>query len=307
MQAACQSLFWTLARIGRPFGGIRPRRIIHRLARRAFPPHEVRPENMRWLRDRWGSELLLHPYYLVDRAIIAFGDYDGTLHRFLEEHVRPGMICLDIGANIGEMALHMARLVGPHGHVHAFEPVPSVLARLRQNVQRNNLADRITVHPVALSNTTGTARIAFAEDTAENQGMGSLVTRDGPLHAECEVPTMTIDDFVRTHGIERIDLMKIDIQGAELLLLEGGRHVFGEMSPDLLMEVSPEDLRSLGRTSRDLLATVAAYGYTIHELTPRGPGRTITAHTVPPNYSAANVYCTRRPSGHDLHMGQLQQ
>jgi FkbM family methyltransferase len=295
MRTLCRALFWTVARVGRPFGGVRPRRWTHLLAHHAYGPADLTPTAFRWYKDRWGSELLLHPYYALDRSIIAFGDYDTDLHAYLEHAIQPGMICFDVGANIGEMTLHMGRRVRPDGAVHAFEPVATVLERLNRHVQRNQLEGVVRVHPLALSNVNGPLVIRYADASVENQGMASLVNRDeAALDRVSTVETMRLDDFVARHDIRRIDLMKIDIQGAEPLLLEGGAETLRRLQPDLLMEVSSTDLRGLGKTSRDLLQMVEELGYRVYEMRNGRPSRRLRAAQVDVAYDAANVYCTRR-------------
>jgi hypothetical protein len=83
LRKSARLLFWCLALAGRPFGGVRPRRLIHWLGSVAFTraPHE---SEFRWFRDRWKNRLLLHPYFFLDRQIIAFGAYDYPLHTFID-------------------------------------------------------------------------------------------------------------------------------------------------------------------------------------------------------------------------------
>jgi FkbM family methyltransferase len=153
----------------------------------------------------------------------------------------------------------------------------------------------VDVRGIALSDREGTAKMSIAPEGVSNQGQGSLVNQSyKQLSVQCEVPTQTIDAFVASEKIERIDLMKVDIQGAEPLLLAGGKHVFGTMSPDLMMEVSPEDLVGMGRTSRDLLRQVEDYGYSIFTLTPDGrPSGRVRWSEVDENADFSNIYCTK--------------
>jgi FkbM family methyltransferase len=296
--AVYRAMFWSMAYAGRRFGGIRPRRITYWLQRKAFTRETFSPTEARWWTDRWGSELLMNPHYLLDACVIAFGAFDPGLHEYVERHVTPGMTCFDVGANIGAVAVHLARKVGPSGQVHAFEPVPAVRERLVQHVRRNHGEEVVRIHPVALSNQSGSASIAVADSEATNQGQASLVNRSNPeLRNTIEVPTITVDEFVAQNAIGRIDVMKIDIQGAEIFLLEGGRKVFGEMGPDLLMEVSPEDLACLGKDSRDLLTMVEGYGYRLYELKGATPGRRVAAGDVAPDYYCDNILCTKREVG----------
>jgi hypothetical protein len=129
-------LFKVACVLGRPIHGLRPRRMYDWLARYAY-----KKPVFSWIKDEWGCEMRLAPYYYLDRQIIAFGSYERDLHLYLEQFLKPGMVVLDIGANIGSMALHMARCVGLTGKVLAFEPAPLVCARLHENVIRNNLSE----------------------------------------------------------------------------------------------------------------------------------------------------------------------
>lgn len=128
MNSLYRIAFRLLCLAGAPIGGIRPRRMYHWLARRGWHHPEFK-----WYHDRRGQKLLLSPHIHLDRCIIAFGEYDKELHLGLELCVKPGMTCFDIGANIGAVSLHMLKLVGRRGRVHAFEPVPPVFERLIGN------------------------------------------------------------------------------------------------------------------------------------------------------------------------------
>jgi FkbM family methyltransferase len=285
------ALFEGLCVLGRPVGGIRPRRMYHWLALHAFEKPVYR-----WYRNRWGCELYLSPYYVIDRSIIAFGTFESGLHRFLEHNVRPGMVCLDIGANLGEVAMHMARKTGPSGRVLAFEPIPPVRARLEQHVAHNNLGDVVRVESLALSNGEGRVTMSYATAAEPNQGMGSMVNiANAHTSLRIEVPTQTLDALVAMRGLERVDFIKIDVQGAEPLVLAGARETLARFSPDLLMEVSPEDLRFMGTDSRALCASVEALGYSLFELRHDRPMRSLRATELAPDFAADTVYCTRRP------------
>ncbi len=289
-QVICRWLFWLLCAIGRPFGGIRPRRMCDRLGRLAYSKPEFA-----WVRNRWGAELYLTPFYHIDRNILAFGCYDPDLHRLLEQLLRPGMVCMDVGANLGEMTIHMAARVGSDGVVYSFEPVSRVRERLRKHVERNRVETIVRIIPAALSNQTGRTQIHCADASADNQGLASIVQPgSNALPLTEEVETMRLDDFVAREGVRRIDLMKVDIQGAEPFLLEGGARVFQTLSPDLLIEISPKDLRHARETSRDLIAKIEAYGYSVYRTRRGRIGDRIRAARVGTSFHAPNVFCTKR-------------
>jgi len=222
--------------------------------------------------------------------------YERGLHDFLERNVRPGMVCLDVGANLGEAAMHMARKTGFSGRVLAFEPVPPVRARLEQHVAHNGLGDVIRVESLALSSGEGRVTMSYASAAEPNQGMGSMVRVDNEDTAlRIEVATQSLDALVTARGLTRIDLIKIDVQGAEPLVLSGARETLAHFSPDLLLEVSPEDLRFMGTDSRALCAGVEALGYSLFEIADNRSLRSLRAAEVTPDFAADTLYCTKRP------------
>ena len=144
-------LFWLFVYAGRPWGGIRPRRVTHWLARKAYGQSRPHRAEYRWYRDRYGAEFLLHPHFHLDYSIIAFGTFDSRLGQFIERQVGPGMTCLDVGANLGVFSLQLARKVGPAGVVHCFEPLPGIFQRLREHVEHNGFRQTVRAHQLALA------------------------------------------------------------------------------------------------------------------------------------------------------------
>jgi len=296
MRAAYRALFNLACSIGRPFGGIRPRRVYDALGRRAF----TQPE-FSWQRNRWGHELCLSPHYQIDRTIIALGCHDENVNLAIERLIEPGMICFDVGANLGEAALHMAsRLLSfpaeegvERGAVYAFEPAPDCFARLQSHTERNGLQTILRASPLALAETTGTATLSVAPAEAEHQGEASLVgLGNRALTQRVKVETSSLDDFVRKHAIQHIDLMSIHVQGAEMKVLNGGARVFTEFSPDLMIGICPDTLKAAGKTSADLCHLIASYGYTIYEMRGGKAGSHIDLSDVDDDFRA-NVFCSK--------------
>ena len=286
-------LFWIVAWGGRPFGGIRPRRIVHWLARKAYGEAKPDPKDFRSFRDSDGNQLLLHPHYFIDYQVIAFGVYDARLRRFLKRVVKPGMTCLDVGANIGCVTTQLSRLVGPSGRVFGFEPVPHLFQRLKENIALNAFDRVASLHQMALSRETGQATIKAAQEDCDNQGMASLRNTDHPhLRRALEIQTITLDQFVREKHLDRIDLIKMDVQGAEPWVIEGGASTLRRLHPHLLLEVSPYDLRSFGKTATDLLRMLEALGYESYCLKENGGlGKRVLAATTVGDFAADDIYC----------------
>lgn len=280
--------FFAACLAGRPFGGLRPHRVYRLLAKAGFDSPDPQ-----WVTTGLGFRMKLCPFYLIDREILALGAYDRSLHAALDRLIKPGMTCLDVGANIGDATLHMARLAGPTGRVHAFEPAPSASARLHEHIAANRFDDRVVLHRLALSDRKGTATFAFAPPAIENQGMGSLVSGDTEvISLQTEVPLQTLDAFVDQHGIETIGLVKIDIQGGETMFFNGGAASLRRYRPPLLLEVGSHELAAIGSDSRRFLALVESLGYRAYLLQRDGrPGARVDSREVAPDFDAQNVLC----------------
>jgi FkbM family methyltransferase len=151
-------------------------------------------------------------------------DVLSTLSRLL----RPGSMFWDVGAHIGLHTLFASRCVGPRGHVHAFEPAPANVSRLRRGVALNH-ATNITIHEMALSDEAGTAVLYHpASNMMRTLIQGPQPTRGEPVRCE------TADRMAERLG--RPDLIKIDVEGAEKRVLEGGSDLLSRIPPILIVE-----------------------------------------------------------------------
>jgi FkbM family methyltransferase len=166
--------------------------------------------------------------YPSERAIIC-NRYEEDLAHVVEQFVKPGSICLDIGASSGTVAMLLAKKVAPSGKVFAFEPGPSLFSRLERNVQSNpNLHSIFKLQNVGLSNQVGT--LFFKED-AEFPGNAYLWANKGE-----SVPVIRLDDFMEKEGISEIGFMKIDVEGMEWEVLDGARETLKRDRPIVFFE-----------------------------------------------------------------------
>ena len=141
----------------------------------------------------------------------------------------------DVGANVGIYAVLLGA-AAPEGRVEAFEPVPATHQRLVDNVAANH-SDNVTTHFVALSDTTGTARMAVHPDAHGCDQIGGLEVDPG---AEAiDVPTITGEEFLARSGSGDPDVVKVDIEGHEPQFLRGAWAMFERRRPLLMMEVNP--------------------------------------------------------------------
>jgi FkbM family methyltransferase len=227
------------------------------------------------------------PRDFICKSLFLYGSLEISETRLVQSLLRPGMCLVDVGANIGYYSLMGARIVGPTGAVHAFEPNESIRNRLSGNVQLNGFQN-VVVHREAVTKQTGTVRF-YKSAWSENSGISSIIPSYGLEEQGEDVPCVTLDDFAATLGARRIDLLKIDVEGAELDVIAGGRRVLGAAdAPAVLFEgheVAPlvEALGSLGYHVRRVDYTLGG-GLSLSE--PDGALQTIFSAYEPPNYFA---------------------
>jgi FkbM family methyltransferase len=166
--------------------------------------------------------------------------YDAPVAKFLRERVKPGALCLDVGANVGVYVLQFAYWSGPTGQVVAFEPNPSAREVLEKHVGMNGLAHRVQIVPAAVSETRGEA-VLYA---AEADGMSRLGEPNkallGSVH-EITVPVVTLDEYCNANGLQP-DWLFIDIEGFEIAALSGARKLIGNRQKELgiVVEMHPD-------------------------------------------------------------------
>lgn len=209
---------------------------------------------------------------------VARGVYEPHETAFIRSVVKPGDAVLDIGANIGFFTALMASLVGPEGHVVAFEPVPQNLALLRRTITENGFDERIRLLEAAVGEQAGEAHLIHLplEAGALNSG-GSYLRRAGDVPEKHEVvtaPQLKLDELDLPRPIRFI---KIDIEGAEPLAFRGGRELLRADKPTILCEINPIQLeRVSGTNAGAFLAEMQDLGYECVELADGRLGRTIT-------------------------------
>jgi FkbM family methyltransferase len=165
-------------------------------------------------------------------------------YRAFRAAVRPGAVVLDVGANVGSYTLLFAMWAGPAGRVFAFEPAPEAREGLRRHVALNGLADRVEIVPAAASSTVGTARFLIDGASGAN-AIAAGVARSAT--ASIDVETTTIDEFCERRHIGP-GVIKIDVEGAELDVLEGARRVLARSDLQAFVEFHPSVWSARGVT-----------------------------------------------------------
>jgi FkbM family methyltransferase len=212
--------------------------------------------------------------------------------RWMREVIKPGDCILDIGANVGQMTLEAALLVGPTGKVVAVEPAPGNLRLLHRHLEANKIADRVLVIPKACGASGGEQLELHVLGDPEAIGSGHNIFR--PAHAgdwtSVTVESTTVDDLCREHDLSP-RLIKIDVEGAELEVLRGCRSVLQSCRPVVQVAFHPfafEDPVTATREIRDLFLEC---GYDSPEPKEGGAYELAEYHHMPfaPNATALSI------------------
>jgi FkbM family methyltransferase len=219
-------------RIGKPPGW-------ERIVRMLVSPEECRRiAEVCVVRD--GMLFLAQPAVPIDWYIMFFGTYEPEVRQIFRAVLSARGVALDIGANVGWHTLLMARLVGKDGRVLAAEANPTVRTRLQENLRLNRFAN-VELIPYAMMDSEGTAE--FYDPAADNgdSGSGYIVT-NSPQSRRGIIPVETrqVDSVISAARIERLDLIKIDVEGFEWAVLQGGTQTIGKFRPHIIFEYNAE-------------------------------------------------------------------
>jgi FkbM family methyltransferase len=198
------------------------------------------------------------------------GTFDQAECDFLSGYLQPGMSVLDIGAHHGYYTLLASLRVGSSGRVFAFEPSPRERKKLRWHLRWNHCSN-VEVFDVALGANEGQSELFVA--AGRETGCNSLrppAVRGTPKKVSVSIDTL--DDFLARREIDHVDFLKLDVEGAELSVLAGGKKLLsGSSRPVILVEVC--DLRTAvwGYPASEILEHLSEYGY--HWFEPMAGGR----------------------------------
>lgn len=215
---------------------------------------------------RWYDGLRVRLFLGNDLSLCLYagGSFEPNEFAFLRAVLRPGMVFLDGGANDGLYSIYAARRLEPGGKVISVEPSSREFERLRANLELNKLANVETLK-VALGGEAGEATLAIAE--AGHEGQNTIGRRVSNPKVETTgheaVPLETIDRLVERHALERLDFVKLDVEGSEVDALEGAQSAIARFRPLMLLEAEDERLASQHRTKRELVDLVSALGYAL--------------------------------------------
>lgn len=194
---------------------------------------------------------------------------------FYIQYLQPGMVAFDVGANIGEISLLFSRFVGSKGQVHSFECSPNTYKRLNEIVTISNRIN-INTNCVCLSDAIGTAEFHIFDDdhatwnTMANRPLQNYGIDIQPICTET-IPTSTVDAYCESHNIEHIDLLKIDVEGAEYQVLKGASRMLREKRIQCVIFEFGQTTFDMGNDPSKLTQLIARNGYKLRNLIKGAP------------------------------------
>lgn len=186
-----------------------------------------------------------------------------------KDALKEGMVVVDVGAHIGYYSLIAAKLVGKKGLVYAFEPEPSNYKLLCKNIEVNGYTNVVLVKK-AVSNKKGKSKFWFNKSVLACSSFSKdnvlVFSRDRFLEKDnfLETETITLDDFFNNVGRDtKVDVIKMDTQGAEGLIIEGAKKILTNNNLKIFTEFWPDGLKNLGTDPLELLQKLQDYGFQI--------------------------------------------
>ena len=221
------------------------------------------------------DEMQFPVYYNLFEA-----QYDSVMETLL----KGADVTIDVGGNIGQYAMLFAQY---SNKVYTFEPMPKMIDRLQKHIALNNLQNKVTLVPKALSNKRDILKFALPSET--NSGTASTILgRKANLDTIIEVQAITFDEFQEEEKIKgEIDLIKMDIEGGELFALQGMKNLLSSgIKPIFIIEINDEMMNLAGYTQKEIQDFLQEFGYKAFEITKKGLHGPIIS--IPP---ACENYC----------------
>jgi len=188
---------------------------------------------------------------LVHAQIYYYGYWEKYTSLILEKYIKPDMTVLDIGASTGVHTLRMAKLAN-HGLVYAFEPSDWMYERLLRNINLNNFRNIIT-EKIALGDETKTAPYLSEQHDRVDKKPNPRET--------IQIQYMKLDDYFAEGRIKALDFIKMDVDGFECRILEGGIETIKKYKPLMIIEIGKNIQEAYGRSLRKMIDLLSSLGY----------------------------------------------
>lgn len=183
------------------------------------------------------------------------GEFESVQTKLFLDALKPGMIVFDIGANVGYYSVLASKMVGVKGKVYAFEPDPNSVKLLKKNIALNKCRNVVVV-PYAVGGKDGAAILSIDEANPGESYLGGNGTKK-----QIMVWAIALDSFVQKRKIAKVNVVKMDIEGAEVDVLNGGKSFFKKQNKlTLFTECNPRAMLRFRNTEKDLVRALESLG-----------------------------------------------
>ena len=231
----------------------------------------------------WWSYLV--PYFEATRGFFDYWGHDLGDLRFLWTNLKPGSVFLDIGAHHGIYSIVAAKKAGPTGTVVSFEPSSREYRRLRLHLRLNRLGS-VRAEPLALGSAACTRKF-FQITNGDNTRGGFRPPASDDRVSAISVETVRLDDYVSQFPLQRVDLVKLDVEGGEREVLGGASLVLTKFRPTFICEVLDATTQAWGYNAREIILMLQSYGFIWFEICLDG---SIVPHQIKDHYPEIRNY-----------------
>ncbi|MEW5676306.1 FkbM family methyltransferase [Flavobacterium enshiense] len=236
---------------------------------RYFEKKENESDNLKWKHLFKKDERILYPInktlqiYLYKDSILSRFIYKGNFEeqelKCMLSNINEGDTFIDIGANIGLFSLLAAEKVGASGKVISFEPFPNTFKRLTDNIELNKLKN-IDARNIGLSDKEDSLTFYYS-DTGFDAWNSFAPTNDKRLRKEISIGVSTLDNELESVDKSKVKFVKIDVEGWEKFVIQGGKQFFSEYSPIVMVEFTEENTLNAGYFVNEIFGLLENLGY----------------------------------------------
>lgn len=228
---------------------------------------------------RAGLRWVLNPSDYTESEFFWIGSRDRWDTHHLINLLKPRSVMLDVGANFGCYSIVLAARTG--GEVYPFEPNPATFSRLTTNIRLNGLTECVRPFRIGLSDRTGPAYLV-------RQPGNSGAARVSATSGDEAIELSTLDEFCEAQRIDRVDLVKIDVEGLEERVLRGGKACLDRLKPLILIELHPPVLARQDSSVECVVDLLHQYGYQLYV---SARERILPLASLPQGSALVNAFC----------------
>jgi FkbM family methyltransferase len=251
------------------------------------PPDSVRTQ----VKD--GRQFWVNLTTGMQETVFFLGEFEKEITRIAASLVKKGDVCIDVGANFGWYTTLFYTLAGEGGSVHSFEPVPLTFRELKRNYDLLGSPVNVFINNLALGDREGTVSINLFDDLPTGHASLSSQGRSDAAVFECRM--VTLDSYLEERSVGAVNFVKVDIEGAEMMFLQGAKRLFEQdVPPIFLMEMALQTTRNFDYVPNDLIEFIGSQReydfYAVDEIN----GRLRKIEEFPEGDIGANVFCIPR-------------